>query len=57
MAPRRFSTRGWARREHQFWLHIMNELWNHGVEDIPFTVVDGLRVIDYCTTIFPVIWG
>jgi Transposase, Mutator family. len=41
----------------KFWLHIMNELWNRGVEDIPFPVVDGLKVFDYCTTIFPVICG
>ena len=39
----------------KFWLHIMNELWNGAVEDILFPVVDGLKVFDYCTTIFPVI--
>ena len=41
----------------EFWRHIMNELWNRAVEDIPFPVVDGLKVFDYCTTIFPVICG
>jgi transposase-like protein len=41
----------------KFWLHIMSELWNRGVEDIPFPGVDGLNVFDYCTTIFPVICG
>ncbi len=39
----------------KFWLHIMNELWSGAVEDILFPVVDGLKVFDYCTTIFPVI--
>ena len=41
----------------KFWLHIMNELRNRGVEDIPLAVVDGLEVFDYFTTIFPVICG
>jgi hypothetical protein len=35
----------------------MNELRNRGGEEIPLAAVDGLRVFDYCTTIFPVIWG
>ena len=38
-------------------LKVITELKNRGVEDIQFPVVDGLKVFDYCTTIFPVICG
>lgn len=38
----------------KFWLRVMNELKNRGVEDVLFAVVDGLRGFpDAITTVFP----
>src|SRR3546814_2241367 len=38
----------------KFWLRVMNELRNRGVEDIMLTVVDGLKGFpDAITAVFP----
>ena len=38
----------------KFWLRVMNELKNRGVEDVVFAVVDGLKGFpDAITTVFP----
>jgi putative transposase len=54
-APRKFSACGSSKvRAAKFWLRVINELKNRGVEDVLIAVVDGLKGFpEAITAVFP----
>jgi transposase-like protein len=52
-APRKFSAFG-SNEGAKFWLRVINELKNRGVEDVLIAVVDGLKGFpEAITAVFP----
>src|SRR6516164_6451643 len=52
-APRKFSACGSSKvRAAKFWLRVINELKNRGVEDVLIAVVDGLKGFPEAITAF-----